>query len=604
MKTNLIRFIAVFLFCLQLQAQTVDEIKLNSQKYLWGEGKGVSLQQADKEALAMLISQISVQVESSTQLTANERIEDDKHDYSQTFKSAIETYSKATVRNTERIVLANEPDAWVFRYIERKEISKIFRERKQKVDDFIDLALEAEKKNRVATALRYYYWAYVLLQSHPEANSLQHTNDEGVLQNLASWLPFRINELFSNISIRVDDIVQKDKYSQINLQVYYKTKRAANYDFSYWTGRDWSRIMSCKDGVGFAEIPGSELPEAIRIKTEYEFQHESLIDNELHEVMNKVAPIPFRGAYLNIPLAKPTNENLSTLTAILPATKAADALSAISVIDGDESLNATCLKLEQAISQNNYSDAQSLFTETGYQIYQSLVAYGQAKMAGKAQWQYISHGNGVICRGLPLSFYFPNNNKTFVENLVFNVNQSGKIDNISFALSDQALYDIIGNTAWSQQVRLELVNFLENYKTAYALKRLDYIERIFDDDALIIIGRLLEADLGVENNYRNSPVVRYNQYSKQQYIQNLRHVFNSNEFINIRFEDNVIRKSGKGGEIYGIQIKQNYFSANYGDSGYLFLLLDLNDTAKPLIHVRTWQPQKNDDGSIYGLKDF
>lgn len=604
MKTNLIRFIAVFLFFSQLQAQTVDEIKLNNQKYLWGEGRGVSLQQADKEALAMLISQISVQVESSSRLNQHERIENDKHDYSQTFKSAIETYSKATIRNTERIVLANEPDAWVFRYIERTEISKIFSERKQKIDDFIDLALEAEKKSRVATALRYYYWAYVLLQSHPEANSLQHTNDEGVQQNLSSWLPFRINEVFSNINIRIEDVLQKDKFSQINLHIYYKTKRAADYDFSYWTGRDWSRIMSCKDGVGFAEIPGSELPEVIRIKTEYEFQNESLIDNELHEVMNKVAPIPFRDAYLNIPLAKQTNENLSTLAAILPTTKAVDALSAISVIDGDETLNATCLKLEQSISQNKYADAQSLFTEAGYQIYQSLVTYGQAKIAGKPQWQYIRHGAGVICRGLPLSFYFPNNNKTFVENVVFNVNQSGKIDNISFALSDQALNDIIGNTAWSQHVRLELVNFLENYKTAYALKRLDYIERIFDDDALIIVGRLLEADLGVENNYRNSPIVQYNQYSKQQYIQNLRHVFNSNEFINIRFEDNSIRKSGKGGEIYGIQIKQNYFSANYGDSGYLFLLLDLNDTAKPLIHVRTWQPQKNDDGSIYGLKDF
>ena len=37
-----------------------------------------------------------------------------------------------------------------------------------------------------------------------------------------------------------------------------------------------------------------------------------------------------------------------------------------------------------------------------------------------------------------------------------------------------------------------LISFLENYKTAYALKRLDYISSIFDDDALIITGRVLK----------------------------------------------------------------------------------------------------------------
>jgi hypothetical protein len=33
-------------------------------------------------------------------------------------------------------------------------------------------------------------------------------------------------------------------------------------------------------------------------------------------------------------------------------------------------------------------------------------------------------------------------------------------------------------------------------------------------------------------------------------------------------------------------------------------MIDLNDTLNPKIYVRTWQPQKNPDGSIYGLADF
>jgi hypothetical protein len=36
----------------------------------------------------------------------------------------------------------------------------------------------------------------------------------------------------------------------------------------------------------------------------------------------------------------------------------------------------------------------------------------------------------------------------------------------------------------------------------------------------------------------------------------------------------------------------------------LFLLIDLENPAEPIIHVRTWQPNRNEDGSIYGLSDF
>ena len=79
--------------------------------------------------------------------------------------------------------------------------------------------------------------------------------------------------------------------------------------------------------------------------------------------------------------------------------------------------------------------------------------------------------------------------------------------------------------------------------------------------------------------------------------------FQSNEFINLRFADNEIRKAGSG-EIYGIQIKQDYFSSNYGDTGYLFLMVDLNDREKPLIHVRAWQPEKDPDFGLIDLSSF
>ena len=188
--------------------------------------------------------------------------------------------------------------------------------------------------------------------------------------------------------------------------------------------------------------------------------------------------------------------------------------------------------------------------------------------------------------------------------MLFLVLMKTKIQNLSFALGEVAEADILQMDNWSEHVRLLLINFLENYKTAYALKRIDYIESIFADDALIITGSVLKPNKSLDNPYINNPIIKYNRYTKEQYINKLKRSFASKEFINIRFEDNTVRKSGKGGEVYGVQIKQDYFSSNYGDTGYLFLLIDINIPDQPVIHVRTWQPEKNPDGSIYGIGDF
>lgn len=239
----------------------------------------------------------------------------------------------------------------------------------------------------------------------------------------------------------------------------------------------------------------------------------------------------------------------------------------------------------------------------GYDNFIKLMQYGNAKLLQSGTVKYYQYNDEVICRAVPMSFSFQHNNRTFIEDVVFTINKDNKIDNISFALSKQAVDDIAANDYWPQATRMAIISFMENYKTAYALKRLDYIESIFSDNALIITGSVVKVDPNPELKSMNNQIVRYNRMSKTQYMRNLRHCFSSNEFINIHFADNTIRKAS-GGDIYGIEIKQDYFSTNYGDTGYLFLLIDMTDLIAPKIQVRTWQPEKNPDGSIYGLSDF
>ena len=161
---------------------------------------------------------------------------------------------------------------------------------------------------------------------------------------------------------------------------------------------------------------------------------------------------------------------------------------------------------------------------------------------------------------------------------------------------------------WSEYARKILAEFLENYKTAYALKRLDYIRSIFDDNAVIITGKVVTRPTGVMGEmggeYLNNKYIQYTRQGKEQYLRNLERCFNSNEYINIRFANNDIIKAGAGGEVYGIQIKQDYYSTNYGDTGYLFLMVDLNNPKQPVIKVRSWQPERDPDFGLIDLSRF
>ncbi|GHT19134.1 hypothetical protein AGMMS4957_02710 [Bacteroidia bacterium] len=153
---------------------------------------------------------------------------------------------------------------------------------------------------------------------------------------------------------------------------------------------------------------------------------------------------------------------------------------------------------------------------------------------------------------------------------------------------------------------MAIINFIENYKTAYALKRLDYIESIFSDNALIIVGKTVKNHVGTDVAKFSLPSNRtkLTQYTKGQYMKQLSTVFKSNEYVNLKFTDTSVKKAGAGGEIYGIQLKQDYFSTTYGDSGYLFLMVDLNKPEEPTIHIRTWQPEKDPDFGLYDISNF
>lgn len=582
--------------------ERIAQIKNQGNVYLWGEAQGKTLNVADRDALADLIGQISTSVESDFTLIRDENPDG----FGETFNSIVKTYSKATLSNTERLVAGKEPKVTVFRYIKRTEIRKIFVARRNKIIGFVESAQRAERKLQIADALRYYYWAQTLLRSHPDGATIKMTDeDSGEQHLLASWIPEQINNIFNNIRVTKGDSKIDGNFRQVELFFTYKNEPVSNFDFTYWDGQDWSNIVSAKDGRGVAELPAIFDETKMDLKGEYIFTGEATIDSELKDVMETIEPVPYKNSNLQLSSVSAKLKQAQMEIQKAQEETAAKTESFFEYVQNDVDYKRIMAEIERSVISRTYDSVRKYFDEDGWDMFTKLVNYGCTRICGTPDYRFAKTDEGVICRSMPLVFNFPNNKNSFVEDIVFEFGTDGKIHSLSFGLAQTALEGITGKSQWSEPSRLTLIRFLENYKTAYALKRLDYISSIFADDALIIVGHVLKKQ-PVQDAMAIEPdkqIVRYTKQTKEQYIRNLDVCFKSNEFINLRFADSEIRKAGNG-EIYGIQIKQDYFSSNYGDTGYLFLMVDLNDRENPVIHVRAWQPEKDPEFGLIDLSSF
>lgn len=584
-------------------AQMEANIKRSGSGYVWGEGTGKNLQEADKNALDDLISQISVRVESDfSSVTRQEGMS-----FNQYVNIVVNTYSTAYLGQTKRLVNESGDRTIVLRYIHERDISKLFEDRKQKIFDFAAEANIALEELRIGDALRYYYWSLSLLRTHPDNNNMRYTMPERPERQMMHALNDQIVHIMKHLQIVISSICDypEEKRREIMIQVQWDGKPVQNLEYVYWTGHDWTRPVAVANGTGIMEFFGEayDMLKDYRLQIEYAFLSLTRFDEELRSVMQQVSPYRFSEAAIvlrsNVK-PEPPEMAFSTAPAVLAVNYAATT----------GSYKDHVLELIPAINSAKPESVREYFTQPGFEMFQVLNSNGRVKvLVNPDTLSIVALNDEVMVRSLPMSFSYHNNTRTFIENVVFIFDTTGKINSLSFALSDKAVSDILDKDErfGSSEEKFHLIRFMEDYKTAYNLKRIDFIEAVFDDNALIIVGNLLRPDDtrqldGLYNQLGDR--VNYVKLSKREFIDRLRRVFSSNEFVNIHFEDNNVRKVGGKDKIYGIQIAQHYHSSNYADKGYLFLMIDLSDTINPRIYVRSWQPEKNPDGSIIGLADF
>lgn len=153
--------------------------------------------------------------------------------------------------------------------------------------------------------------------------------------------------------------------------------------------------------------------------------------------------------------------------------------------------------------------------------------------------------------------------------------------------------------------RMQIIHYIEQFRTAYNQKDIKFMENIFSDDALIITGRVVKRVKSEVN--LPSDKIEYNVKNKGEYLESLRKVFASNSYINVQFPDESIsiKRHGSKPNYYGVTLTQYWNSSNYNDEGIVFLVWDFSNENEPKIHVRTWQPLKETQSSeVFSLKNF
>lgn len=596
------------IFTMYSHAQSIDEIKKNSN-YIWGEGNGTTMSDAEGEALRQMSVQISVSVYNSSY--------DEESNDNSVQKAVLQSVSSAKFTNVQMRVLEEEPNAKVFCFMSRSEVKKMFEKRANHITNMVDAGKTAESRMMIDEALRNYYWALVLAKTTPEPVEIEFNDKKG---EATSLLPIKIKSVLAMINASVDEI-QDGK--NLILGFTYNGKPVSSLNFKYNDGQSIVGPIVARDGIGEASM--ASIPADGKLHLTYELRFRNEVDPTDSDIAGAFNAGILPNINSSVAIAIKSN---SKKKAAAPALASAEMLAAqptndkrsiaMQNADNTDDLQKAVLAVEAAISSNNPKSAFNYFTPEGYTLFANLMAKnGKVTLVGKAQnHNFIIADGYIIGRATNIKRQF-RNGKAFMEKLVYRFNpESRKIESVAFALTQRAENDIMNAAAsWPEVSRWAILNFMEDYQTAFALKRTDYINSIFSDDALIITGTILKKLNNAERAFDRSKSldlggpkdIAYSQLSKTEYIDRLRKIFSTREYVHLQFEDNVTRMIDlpaingiNKGAAFGIEIKQRYESTGYSDDGYLTMVFDTRGKL-PIIHVRLWQPDKN---NMMSLQEF
>lgn len=226
----------------------------------------------------------------------------------------------------------------------------------------------------------------------------------------------------------------------------------------------------------------------------------------------------------------------------------------------------------------------------------------------------ITTGSGYQVRNIPLMMK-PTGEREFGEDeyqeAVISFDRQGNVESFYLSISMNLYMNVINANLELTDLRRRqmILDYVEQFRTAYNQKDINFLNQVYSDDALIITGKVITQRRMQNDRMATSQKIQYNKQSKQQYINNLRGIFQRNSYIKVTFDEIEVMRHPVNPNFYGVTLLQGWTSGRYHDDGYLFLLWDFTNESAPQIHVRTWQPDKIGGkplpkDEVFSLSDF
>lgn len=585
---------------------TAEEIRLakaiqsdiQMEQYMWAIGTGPTKEIADKNAINSL-SQLGM-----TQTT----IIDNEFSNINTGQDAQSTMStKATSVGISNLALDKArviflaPQAGMevaLRFMTREDWDKRDEDTKIKINNYIDSAKFAFS---VEDQLRYYSWANILMSGYTKGDIQIDGHHAGPM------LQSKVREILNNIKVSIiaieEDKQNKNYPYKVMLDFIYNNSPLPSITYSYFDGSGTVSDEMVKDGRAMIQM--KKLPESFNINIDYIMED---LARQAEPAVVVLAPrtAPFKEATKEVftkgfrakSEVDTNSDKVNSVVAKQLKKQAADYAAVTEVKDDAQAPYRKIMSdIVASFSSISAVNIRPHFTDSAWSEYQKIVAEGNPILARTPSWTFAELDSLVICREMPIKLNFKGNKK-FVEDVVFRVNKkTKKIESLAYKLSQNTEKHIMAKE-WNERDRLTLITFLEDYRTAYCLRDIEYINKVFSNDAYIIVGKVLQQSKKKYNDntelINQDGKVVYTQYSKEEYLVNLKKSFMSKEFVNIRFEECNVGKGYNAKEgIYAVQVRQLYYSNNYSDDGILTLAIDMRNDVNPLVRVRVWQQERD-----------
>ncbi len=595
-----------------------DEIRQDTayEQYVWAIGYGDTIEEADNMALKNL-SSIDLNI---VAMHKGETINDVSGGVARSHERDEERFVGTvmmSLSNIHRIDLSNiQYDGSnypyvILRYVTAEEWSKRYDSLKTRIEAYIE---DAEMQTSVVDLLRCYTWTYALIRQYHGAEPIKV--DDG--QTVDQFVMSKLRDMLGNITVKVTGIEKDENNKNYPYKLYldfmYDQEPLSDITFDYFDGTGRVFGESVKDGRGMVVM--KRLPETFDITIDC-FMEEQARNHDagLYQAILQLKESGggLAGSVKSVETepkgVKPRKSvDTNTSSVVTQSLNATEASYGQTTVASNADVYGKIMSEIVASFQNISADAiRKHFTDKGWKEYEKIVKEGNPMLARTPAWKFVKFDSLVICRELPLKLKFPSSRKSFIEDVVFRINErTKKVESVAYKLSKNTEKCIMAKD-WPERDRLTLITFLEDYRSAYCLRDIAYIKKVFSDDAYIITGKVLQKSKVKYNDKQDlsdGDKVIYTRQSKQEYVENLSRSFRSKEFVNVRFEECDVCSgfaSKKG--IYAVQVRQFYESNNYADEGILTLAIDMREEVNPLVRVRVWQQERDVDYTAEQMMD-